>query len=266
MSLSVARLAAEVRSRNPLIHNITNYVAAPLQANALSAIGASPIMADEEAEAAEMASLSDGLVINMGTLSRRTISSMHTAMSAAAEKGIPIVLDPVGVGATALRRQTAHELLAAHRVSIIRANAGEIAFLAEKAHLGKGVDAGIAPEKPLEIARKVARRHQCIVAMTGATDYITDGLRTYVCHNGDAMMSALVGTGCTASSVVAAFAAAQPHNLLAAATAALSYYGLCGEIATARAEGPGSLAAALLDALYRLPEEVIEQGSRLSVI
>ncbi|MDO5639952.1 MAG: hydroxyethylthiazole kinase [Neisseria sp.] len=266
MSLSVARLAAEVRQRNPLVHNITNYVAAPLQANALSAIGASPIMADDAEEVAEMVSLSDGLVINLGTLNRRTIDSMHTAMRTARTKGIPIVFDPVGAGATELRRQTAHELLAQHPVSIIRANAGEIAFLAENAYFGKGVDAGIAPEKPLDIARKVARRHGCIVAMTGETDYITDGIRTYVCHNGDAMMSVLVGTGCTATSVVAAFAATHPHNLLAAATAALCYYGLCGEIAAEEAVGPGSLAAALLDNLYRLPEEVIEQSGRLSVI
>lgn len=266
MSFSVARLAAEVRQRNPLIHNITNYVTAPLQANALSAIGASPIMADENDEMADMALLSDGLVINLGTLNRRTIATMHTAMAAACAKGIPVVFDPVGVGATALRRQTAHDLLARHPVSIIRANAGEIAFLAESAHQSKGIDAGSAPDNPLEIARAVARRHRCIVAMTGATDYITDGTRTYVCHNGDTMMPVLVGTGCTATSIVAAFAAAHPHNLLAATAAALCYYGMCGEKAAKAAAGPGSLAAALLDALYSLPEEVIEQNSRLSVI
>lgn len=266
MPLSVARLAAEVRNRNPLVHNITNYVAAPLQANALSAIGASPIMADEEAEVAEMVSLSDGLVINLGTLNRRTVTAMHAAMHAARNKGIPIVFDPVGVGATAFRRETAQALLAQHQVSIIRANAGEIAFLAENIHTGKGIDAGAAPEQPLNIARKVARRYGCVVAMTGAADYITDGIRTYVCHNGDPMMSVLVGTGCTATSIVAAFAATHPDNLLVATTAALAYYGLCGETAAKEAHGPGSLAAAMLDALYRLPEEVIEQGSRLSVI
>ncbi len=266
MSLSIAQMLANVRSRNPLIHNITNYVAAPLQANALSAIGASPIMADEEAEVAEMAALSDGLVINLGTLNRHTTAAMHTAMSAAAAKGIPIIFDPVGVAATAFRRQSARELLAQHPVSIIRANAAEAAFLADDTLQGKGIDAGGAPEKPLDTARRLAQRYRCVVAMTGATDYITDGSRTYVCHNGDAMMSVLVGTGCTASSVVAAFAATHPHNLLGAATAALAYYGLCGETAARAADGPGSMQAALLDALYRLPEEVIEQGGRLSVI
>lgn len=265
MTLPVARLVAEVRSRNPLVHNITNYVAAPLQANALSAIGASPIMADEESEAEEMTGLSDGLLINIGTLNRHTIAAMHLSMRSAHAKGIPIVFDPVGVAATELRRQTALELLAKHPISIIRANAGEIAFLAGQASLSKGVDAGGTPDNPLDLARSVARRYQCIVAMTGPTDYITDGEHTYACDNGHPMMSVLVGTGCTLSSVVTAFAAVHPDQLLETAAAALAYYGLCGETAAQTAGGPGSLQTNLLDTLHTLSEQQIQQGCRLSL-
>ncbi len=265
MPLSVARLVAEVRNRNPLVHNITNYVAAPLQANALSAIGASPIMADEESEAEEMTALSDGLLINIGTLNRHTLAAMHLSMRSAHAKGIPIVFDPVGVAATELRRQTTLELLAKHPVGIIRANAGEIAFLAGQASLSKGVDAGSAPENPLDLACSVAHRYQCVVAMTGQTDYITDGERTYACNNGHPMMSVLVGTGCTLSSVVAAFAATHPDQLLDAAAAALAYYGLCGETAAQAAGGPGSLQTHMLDTLYNLSEQQIRQSCRLSL-
>lgn len=266
MTVSVSQLATAVRRRNPLVHNITNYVAAPLQANALSAVGASPIMADAPEEAAAMVSLADVLAVNIGTLNSRSLEAMRLAMRAAAEKGIPVVFDPVGVGATPYRKQAAAELLAANPVGIIRANAGEIAVLAEVSHQSKGIDAGTVSADPLAVAGQVARRYRCTVAMTGAADYITDGVRTYVCRNGHPMMAVLVGTGCTASSVVAAFAAVQPDDLPAAAAAALSYYGLCGEVAAAASHGPGGLQAEFLDALYGLPTERIEAGSLLETV
>ncbi|EGZ51342.1 hydroxyethylthiazole kinase [Neisseria wadsworthii] len=264
--ISVADMAAAVRRRNPLVHNITNYVAAPFQANALSAVGASPIMADAVEEAAEMTGLADALVINLGTLNRYTIAAMQLSMQAAADKGIPVVFDPVGVGATAFRRETALSLLAQYPVNIIRANAGEIAELIGVAHQNKGIDAGSAPKQALELARQAAERYRCTIAMTGATDYITNGTETYACRNGHPMMAALVGTGCTSSSVTAAFAATHPENLTAAAAAALAYYGLCGQTTAAAARGPGSLQAELLDALYTLPESAIRQGCLLEAL
>ncbi|MDO4641873.1 MAG: hydroxyethylthiazole kinase [Neisseria sp.] len=265
MLVSVAEMAIAVRRRNPLIHNITNYVAAPFQANALSAIGASPIMADAIEEAADMTRLADALAVNIGTLNHNTIAAMHLSMQAAFEKDIPIVFDPVGIGATPFRKQTALELLEKHPVSIIRANAGEIAVLAGAAHSSKGIDAGNEVSAALQNARQVAKHYRCTVAMTGATDYITDGTQTYLCHNGHPMMAALVGTGCTSSSVVAAFVATHPDKPTVAAAAALAYYGLCGQTAAASAQGPGSLQPAMLDALYNLPQETIKQGAQLSL-
>ncbi len=263
MDLPVARFAAAVRARNPLIHSITNYVVASFQANALSALGASPIMADEPEEAAKLTGLSDGLVVNIGTLNQHSINAMYLSAQAACRKNIPRVLDPVGVGASYLRQHTVHELLQLFRFSAIRGNAGEIAFLAQAGHRSKGIDAGALEADPLQIAQTVARRYQSIVVMTGAEDYITDGHTTYLCRNGHSMMAVLVGTGCIASAVVGAFIAAHNHNMLEAAAAAISFYGLCGETAAASAQGPGSLQTLLLDNLYHLPREAMDQGCRL---
>lgn len=266
MSISVSELADAVRRRNPLVHNITNYVAAPLQANALSALGASPIMADDPAEAADMTALADVLAVNIGTLNQDTVPAMHKSMRAAADKGIPVVFDPVGIGATAFRRETALALLDAYPVGIIRANAGEIAAIAGVEHQSKGIDAGGLVERALETACRVALRYGCTVAMTGAADYITDGTRAYRCGNGHPMMAALVGTGCTASSVTAAFAAVSPDNLVDAAAAALAFYGFCGEKAAAAAKGPGSLGVGLLDALYTVGADEFAEGCSLEAV
>lgn len=266
MLLPVAEIAAAVRRLNPLVHNITNYVAAPFQANALSAVGASPIMADAVEEAADMTRLSNALVINIGTLDRHTIDAMYLSMQAAAEKNIPTIFDPVGIGATPFRQQTALALLAQNPVSVIRANASEIAVLAGAAHASKGIDAGKEAGDILQNARQVAQHYHCTVAMTGATDYITDGTTTYLCHNGHPMMAALVGTGCTSSSIVAAFVAAYPQDSTAASAAALAYYGLCGQTAAISSSGPGNLQVAMLDALYNPLEENLLQGCRLSLL
>ena len=207
--------------------------------------------------------LSDGLVVNIGTLNQHSINAMYLSAQAACRKNIPRVLDPVGVGASYLRQHTVHELLQLFRFSAIRGNAGEIAFLAQAGHRSKGIDAGALEADPLQIAQTVARRYQSIVVMTGAEDYITDGHTTYLCRNGHSMMAVLVGTGCIASAVVGAFIAAHNHNMLEAAAAAISFYGLCGETAAASAQGPGSLQTLLLDNLYHLPREAMDQGCRL---
>ena len=266
MTLNVASFATAVRTQNPLVHNITNYVAAPLQANALSAVGASPIMADAPEESAQMAALSNVLAVNIGTLHKSSIAAMHLAMQSANEKGIPVIFDPVGVGATAFRQETAQDLLNKHSVSVIRANASEIAVLAQAGQGGKGIDAGEVKADLPALARAVAEKYSCVVAMTGATDYITNGKITYLCRNGHPLMAALVGTGCTASSVVAAFVGAHPNTPLEAACAALSYYGLCGQVAAAVSKGPGSLNAAFLDALYTLSAKEIERNSLITTL
>ena len=268
MALPVARFAAAVRARNPLIHSITNYVVAPFQANALSALGASPIMADEPEEAAKLTGLSDGLVVNIGTLNQHSINAMYLSAQAACRKNIPRVLDPVGVGASYLRQHTVHELLQLFRFSAIRGNAGEIAFLAQAGHRNKGIDAGALEADPLQIAQTVARRYQSIVVMTGAEDYITDGHTTYLCRNGHPMMSAITGTGCQLSALTAAFITANPGQPLEAAAAAVCAMGLAGEIAHARLtplDGNATYRNYIIDAIYNMTPEQLEKGANYEV-
>ncbi|NEO27399.1 MAG: hydroxyethylthiazole kinase [Kamptonema sp. SIO4C4] len=245
-----------VRHNAPLIHNITNYVVMNSTANALLAIGASPIMAHAVAEMEEMVNLAAALVVNIGTLSDRWIEAMEKAMQQANTLQTPIVLDPVGAGATTYRTQTIQHLLQQATPTVIRGNASEIGAVAAMMSQTKGVDSTTASDAMVTVAQDLSRTHHCTIVVTGETDYIIQGDRVLQCKNGHPLMAKVTGMGCTATALIAAFLAVneQPHF---AAAHAISVMGIAGEIAAETAKGPGSLQVNFLDALYNLDAEQI---------
>ncbi|HET6679707.1 MAG TPA: hydroxyethylthiazole kinase [Gemmatimonadaceae bacterium] len=259
----VAAALTRLRAESPLIHNITNYVVMNSTANALLAVGASPAMVHAREEVADFASISRALVINIGTLSAPWVEAMHTAASTARERGVPWVLDPVGVGATTYRTTTAAELVA-HRPAVIRGNASEIMALAG-AHAAtiRGVDSTQSTDDALESARTLARESGSVVAVTGAVDYVTDGERTMSIANGHPLMARVTGLGCTATAIVGAFLAIC-DSAFDAAVGGLATIGVAGELAAARSRGPGSLQVELLDALHLLDGDLIEAYSQIA--
>ncbi len=260
--LDVWTAFAAVREQGPLVHNITNYVAMDLSANALLAAGASPAMVHALEEAADFASIADAVVINIGTLSPPWVEAMHAAASTASERGIPWILDPVGVGATPYRTKTATDLLE-RNPSVVRANASEILALVGAAEGGKGVDSAHEAADAVEAARELAVRTGGIVAVTGAADVVTDGRTTVTVRGGHPMMSRITALGCAASALVGAFAAVEPDRLTAT-TAALAILGGAGERAATNSPGPGTLRLRLLDELPTLDERAVSVGVRLT--
>lgn len=248
-----------LRAAAPLVHNITNFVVMNNTANALLAIGASPVMAHAPEEVEEMVDIASSLVINIGTLSREWVEAMGSAMQAAARKGIPVIFDPVGAGATAYRTQTCRELLQKTAPTVIRGNASEIMALVDATIQTRGVDSS-APGSPAAAAAAtlLAREYGCVVVVSGATDLVTDGTRKNDVRNGHAMMPKVTGLGCTATALIGAFAAINPDPL-AAATHAMAVMGICGEIAATRAAGPASLQMNLIDSFYTLDEDQISR-------
>ncbi|WP_053217489.1 hydroxyethylthiazole kinase [Virgibacillus senegalensis] len=249
----ITSLLRSVRNNQPLIHNITNQVVINFTANGLLALGASPVMANAEEEAADMAAVADALVLNIGTLTSPQVNAMIKAGKAANQKGIPVVLDPVGVGATPFRNMIALKILEEIDVTLIRANAGEIAFLAGADAEMKGVDSAFQGDGQ-RIAVKAAKQLKTAVALTGQEDVITDGNTVYLSGNGHQLQTKITGAGCLLSSVIAAFLAVE-KNKLPAAAAAVSYYGTAAEIAALQSAGPGSFQSKFLDALYQLNQE-----------
>lgn len=244
-----------VRQSNPLVHNITNAVAANFAANGLLAIGASPIMADEPQEMADMAAICGALLINIGTLRVQTVEAMIAAGRAANQRGIPVVFDPVGAAATAFRRETVARLLNEIQFAVIRGNAAEMAFVAGQAWQGKGVDAGNSDSDAAAVAEEVAKRYRCIAAVSGETDYISDGIQTFAVKNGTPLFPKITASGCLLGSVIAAFAAVAPkENMLAAATEACTVYAVAGELAAQDLSSTqrGTFAAQLIDTLAAL--------------
>lgn len=261
---SVAASLQQVRDAAPLVHSITNYVAMDITANALLAVGASPAMVHAEEEAADFAAIAQALVVNIGTLSPAWVRAMHAAAARAAALGTPWVLDPVGAGATAYRTGVAREL-AGKRPTVIRGNASEVLTLGGGSGATRGVDSTRASEDARDLARGVARELGCVVAVTGATDYVTDGDRTLAVANGHSLMTRVTALGCTASALVGAFLATGGDALTASAHA-LAVLGLCGEIAARDAAGPGTLRWRLLDALHTLDAETVRRGARITEV
>jgi hydroxyethylthiazole kinase len=254
---------ALVREKNPLVHNITNYVVMNSTANALLAMGASPVMAHAPNEVEEMVAIAGALVLNIGTLDDAWVDSMHRAAAKASALGKPIVLDPVGAGATRLRTVSAKALIAAATPAVIRGNASEVLALGDGVADTKGVDAVHSVADAAKAAAELARELGTVLAITGPEDLVTDGQRTVRVTNGHPMMGAVTGTGCAATALIGAFLAVDSDPLDAAATA-LGYYGLAGETAAGSAAAPGSYAVALIDALYTLTPEALRDGVRIT--
>lgn len=252
--------ASAIREQRPLVHNITNYVVMNTTANALLAVGASPVMAHAAEEVAEFAAMSGSVVINIGTLSAPWVESMHLAASAAAKAGVPWVLDPVGSGATAYRTHTTKALLR-HSPAVIRSNASELLSLEGRAG-GRGVDSLHGSEAAVEAGRAVARELGTVVAVTGAIDYVISPTRTAALHNGHPMMGRVTGMGCMATAVVGAALAVQKDPFIAA-LAGLALMGVAGEWAAHRANGPGTFQLHFLDALYVIDRDELEHELRL---
>lgn len=260
----LGEIIAQNRRLAPLVHCIANHVSANDCANILLASGASAIMADDPDEAAEVTSICAGLVLNLGTPNPRKLQAMLLSGKQAMDLGRPVVLDPVGVGCSSLRRESVREMLSCLRFAAIRGNASEIALLAGQDGPKCGVDAAPAGPQAIENARQLARKTGAVVVMTGPRDIITDGVLTYSCKNGHPMMRNITGTGCQLSALMGAYIAANPDRPLQAALAAVCAMGLCGETAHARLsplEGSATMRAYIIDAICHLTPEDLEEGA-----
>ncbi len=260
MPVSPGRTLRELRERKPLVHQITNYVVMNETANATLALGALPVMAHAPQEVEEMAAAAGALVLNIGTLSEHWIEAM--LLAGKATRG-PIVLDPVGAGATSYRTRTAKRLLDELRVAVVRGNAAEIATLAGREAEIRGVESIGASDSGRELAQAAARSLGTVVAVTGPTDFVSDGERVVAVANGHELLGTVSGTGCMATAVTGAFLAAKPEEPLEAAAEALVTFGVAGEDAARGANGPGTFHAALYDALYNLDPATLDERARL---
>jgi hydroxyethylthiazole kinase len=256
MPVSPGQTLCELRERKPLVHQITNYVVMNETANASLALGALPVMAHAPQEVEEMASIAGALVLNIGTLSDDWIEAMLLAGKAA--RG-PIVLDPVGAGATRYRTETARRLLDELDIAVVRGNAAEIAILAGREAEIRGVESIGAADSGGELARAAARLLGTVAAVTGPTDHVSDGERVIAVSNGHE----LLGTVCMATAVTGAFLAVKPAEPLEAAAEALAAFGVAGEDAARDAKGPGTFHAALYDALYNLDPDTLDERARI---
>ena len=255
-----------LRAQAPLIHNITNYVVMNTTANALLAVGASPVMAHAVEEVEHMVTYARALVLNIGTLSPAWIQAMLRAGRAARARGIPIVLDPVGAGATALRTDTALRLLGEIGVSVVRGNASEIRALRQEHGAGpKGVDSTDEVDAAVDAARSLVDRYSVVVSISGPTDVIIGTGQLARVRNGHAMMSRVTGMGCTASALTGALLAVEASTFQAA-TQAMILTGIAGELAGASAAGPGSFQMYFLDALYAMTKTEIDQRTKCEVV
>jgi hydroxyethylthiazole kinase len=245
----ISATAAVARSA-PLIHCITNVVAATFSANALLAVGASPAMVENQAESAEFVPMSDALLVNLGTMSAERVEAVRSATDAAQSSGTPWVLDPVAVGVLAERTRLAADLVA-KQPTVIRGNASEIISLAGAAAGGRGVDSTLGSEAAIESAIELARTSGSVVAVSGVTDYVTDGKETLAVPGGDPLLARITASGCVLGALIAAFGAGGTNPLVAAASAS-ALMAAAGERAAKRAAGPGSFVAHLLDDLFAL--------------
>ena len=254
---TVGETLRTLRERKPLVHNITNYVVMNETANALLALGALPVMAHAREEVEEMVGLAGALAINIGTLSPHWVDAMLAAGKAANRRGIPVVLDPVGAGATTYRTETARRILDEVDVTVLRGNAGEVATLVGVAAEVRGVESIAVGGDPAELAREASSTLGVVASVTGPVDHVSDGERELQVANGDAMLATVTGTGCMSTAITAAFLAAAEDPLEAAAQA-LQAFGIAGEDAARAASGPGSFHVALYDALAALDPDTID--------
>jgi hydroxyethylthiazole kinase len=255
-----------MREAKPLVHNITNYVVMNETANATLALGALPVMAHAGEEVEEMAGIASALVVNIGTLSPHWVEAMLLAGAAATARGIPIVLDPVGVGATEYRTVTAHRILDAVGVTVLRGNAGEVATLVGAHAEVRGVESIVAGLEPGGRGRPGAPRGGGVVSVTGPVDHVSDGERVLAVANGHELLSTVTGTGCMSSALTGCFLAAKPGEPVEAAAEALAAFGVAAEDAARGADGPGTFHARLYDGLYALDPETLDERVRIEVL
>ena len=259
----ITGILPEIHRRKPLVHHITNYVTVTDCANITLALGGSPVMADDAAEVEEMVSFASALVLNIGTLNTRTIESMLLAGKKAGSRSIPIVLDPVGVGATKLRTDTAAALIREVKPSIIRGNMSEIKLLAGLNVTIKGVDSAADEADARSVAAGLARRLGCIVAITGKQDVISDGERFCLIDNGHEWLARVTGTGCMATSLIGTCCGVT-GDWFAGTAAGLAIMGIAGEMARAslgEQDGIGTFRTKIFDAVFRLsPETLLAQA------
>lgn len=260
---------SKIRQQNPLIHNITNIVVANYSANGLLALGASPIMADSVEEMADMQQISHALVINIGTLSAHSIKAMLAAGKEANKLGRPVILDPVGVGASAYRKQVVKQLLNEIQFSLIRGNAGELACIAGVDWQAKGVDAGCGNIDLSPVAQQLAQQYRTIIGISGSSDIISNGKQTALVHNGTAMFPKITGSGCLLSAVCGAFLAVAPDtDYFVATIEAFTCYAIAGEL-TACSLKPteyGKFNLGLLDQLGNISPQQITQYGRVEYV
>ncbi len=252
-----------VREGKPLVHQITNYVVMNETANATLALGALPVMAHAGEEVEEMARIASSLVLNIGTLSEHWVEAMLLAGGAANARRIPVVLDPVGAGATTYRTATAQRILDVVDVTVLRGNAGEVATLVGAAAEVRGVESISTGMEPAELAREAARHLGVIASVTGPVDHVSDGERVLAVANGHELLSTVTGTGCMSSAMTGCFLAGKPDEPLEAAAEALAAFGVAAEDAAAGAGGPGTFHALLYDALYALDPSSLDGRARI---
>jgi hydroxyethylthiazole kinase len=255
---------ARLRTSKPLVHQITNYVVMNETANATLALGALPVMAHAPEEVEEMVQLAGSLVLNIGTLSSHWVEAMLAAGRAANARGIPVVLDPVGAGATSYRTETAKRILDEVRVTVLRGNAGEIATLVGVDAEVRGVESIDAGDEAAELARRAGRAFELVASVTGAVDHVSDGTNVIAIENGHALLAVITGTGCMSSALTGCFLAVNHDRPLEAAAEALVAFGVAGEDAADGARGPGSFHVGLYDALAALDPATLDGRAKLA--
>jgi hydroxyethylthiazole kinase len=255
---------SRLRGASPLVHNITNYVVMNYTANALLALGASPVMAHAEEEVEDMVNIASTLVINIGTLDSPWIKSMKKAWKKAVDKNIPIILDPVGSGATPLRTNTCRDLLSLGGEKVfIRGNASEISSLIDDKTKTKGVDSNLSSDSVHDIGKELSKKYKATVVVSGINDLIINHDKIYICQNGSALMTKVTGMGCTASSFLGAFASATDNPMLAG-LACMAVMGVSGEIAYSKSKEPGSFGIEFLNSVYSLDQDHFTKLVRIS--
>jgi len=257
-------LLEKIRKEKPVIHHLTNWVTIYDCANVVKVLGASPVMAHAPEEVAQMAKIASALVLNIGTLTVDFVEAMKIAARSANAKGIPVVLDACGVGATQLRDKKCFELLDEVRIDIIKGNASEITRVSGENVKTKGVDTTHVEKDLIKLAQKLAQKRKCIVAITGKEDIVADARKTYLIKNGHPMMTHIVGTGCMSTSVIGTFAAVE-KDLAYAACAGLVCFEIAAECAAKKSSGPGTFKERMFDCLYHLDEKTIDRMQKVEV-
>lgn len=254
-----------IREKRPLIHNITNYVVMDFTANVLLALGASPVMAHAIDEVADMCSIADALVVNIGTLSEPWVESMYRAFVVANHKGIPTVFDPVGAGATQYRTRVTMDLIQKGKPKIIRGNASEIASIVKSTYSTRGVDSTLEASEVLEEAKILSNKNNNVVVISGAEDFVFQNKNQAKIYNGDAMMPLVTGMGCAATALIGAFSSVNT-DLFRAASHAMAFIGIAGELAGKNNKGPGSFRTAFIDAIYGMEKVDIETHLKMEIL